>query len=53
MTAKQRMAIRFADTFAPKSKFSMFLRNRVMNLLTVPWVANLVTRGSFVDARQK
>jgi hypothetical protein len=47
---KQRMAIRFANAFAPRSKFSMFLRNRIMNLLTVPWVANVVTRGSFVDA---
>jgi 2-polyprenyl-6-methoxyphenol hydroxylase-like FAD-dependent oxidoreductase len=50
VTAKQRMAIRFANAFAPRSKFSMFLRNRIMNLLTVPWVANVVTRGSFVDA---
>lgn len=50
VTTKQRMAIRFADAFAPKSRFSMFVRNRIMNLLTIPWVANLVTRGSFVDA---
>src|SRR5262249_42331540 len=49
VTAKQRMAIRFADAFAPKSKFSMFLRNRMMSLLAVPWVSNVVTRGSFVD----
>jgi hypothetical protein len=44
------MAVRFANAFAPKTTFSMFVRNRIMNLLTVPWVANLVTRGSFVDA---
>jgi 2-polyprenyl-6-methoxyphenol hydroxylase-like FAD-dependent oxidoreductase len=50
VAAKQRMAVRFADSFAPKSKFSMFVRNRMMNLLTIPWVAHLVMGGSFVDA---
>ena len=49
VTAKQRMATRFAGTFAPKSRFSMFVNNRIMNLLTVPWVAKLVAGRSFVD----
>ena len=50
VAAKQHMAIRFAGAFAPKSRFSMFVRNRVMNLLTVPWVTKLVAGRSFVDA---
>jgi len=38
---KQKGALRFAGTFAPKSNFSMFLRNQVMKLMKIPMVANL------------
>jgi hypothetical protein len=38
---KQKSALRFAGTFAPKSKFSMFLRNQVMNLMRIPLIADL------------
>jgi 2-polyprenyl-6-methoxyphenol hydroxylase-like FAD-dependent oxidoreductase len=37
---KQNAALRLAGTFAPKSKFSLFLRNQIMKLLTIPWVAD-------------
>jgi 2-polyprenyl-6-methoxyphenol hydroxylase-like FAD-dependent oxidoreductase len=46
---KQKSALRFAGTFAPKSKFSMFLRNRVMNLMRIPWVADLAAGRSLAD----
>ncbi len=46
---KQKVALRFADTFAPKSKLSMFLRNQVMNLLRVPWVAELTAGRDLAD----
>lgn len=38
---KQRTALKFAGTFAPKSKFSMAFRNAIMNLLRIPWIADL------------
>ena len=39
---KQRSALKFAGTFAPRSKFSMAVRNAVMNLLQVGWIADMV-----------
>jgi len=41
IAAKQKAALRFAGVFAPKSRTALFLRNQVMNLLTVPWIADL------------
>ena len=38
---KQKAALRFAGTFAPKSKTSLFVRNQIMKLLTISWVADL------------
>ena len=46
---KQQVALRFGGTFAPKSKLSMFLRNQVINLLRVPWVADLAVGRDFAD----
>ena len=46
---KQKSALRFAGTFAPKSKFSMFIRNQVMNLMTIPWVAELAAGRDLAD----
>ena len=37
------------STFAPKSKFSMFLRNRIMNLMTIPLVADLAAGRDLAD----
>ena len=46
---KQKSALRFAGTFAPRSKFSMFLRNRVMTLMKIPFVANLAAGRDLAD----
>ena len=46
---KQKAALRFAGTFAPKSKFSLFLRNQIFNLLTIPWIADLAVGRDFAD----
>ena len=37
---KQRSALKFAGSFAPKSQFSMAVRNAVMNLLRIGWIAD-------------
>jgi 2-polyprenyl-6-methoxyphenol hydroxylase-like FAD-dependent oxidoreductase len=46
---KQKMALRFGGTFAPKSKLSMLLRNQVINLLRIPWVADLAAGRDLAD----
>jgi len=46
---KQKSALRFAGTFAPKSKLSMFLRNWVMNLMKIPLIANLAAGRELAD----
>lgn len=46
---KQQAAVSSAGWFAPRSRLSLFLRNQVMKLLTVPWVANTVFGRGFVD----
>lgn len=49
VTQKQRGALRFADFFAPKSKFSMLLLNQIMNLLRIQWVADLTVARDLAD----
>jgi 2-polyprenyl-6-methoxyphenol hydroxylase-like FAD-dependent oxidoreductase len=46
---KQKSALRFAGTFAPKSRFSMFLRNHVMNLMKIPLIADLAAGRELAD----
>lgn len=46
---KQKAALRFAGFFAPNSKASLFLRNRIVDLLGIPWVANLAFGREFID----
>ena len=46
---KQKGALRFAGVFAPKSKFSMFIRNQVMNLLKIPLIADLAAGRELAD----
>lgn len=46
---KQKAALRFAGFFAPKSKMSLFIRNQVINLLRIPWVADLSIAGEIAD----
>jgi 2-polyprenyl-6-methoxyphenol hydroxylase-like FAD-dependent oxidoreductase len=49
VSKKQRAARRFAGAFAPKSRTSLFLRNRLFSLFSVPWIANLVASREFSD----
>jgi 2-polyprenyl-6-methoxyphenol hydroxylase-like FAD-dependent oxidoreductase len=46
---KQKAALRFAGAFAPKSKFGLFFRNQVMNLMRIPWIASLVFSRDITD----
>lgn len=46
---KQKAALRFAGTFAPKSRWALFLQNQIMNLLRIRWVADLAIRRSLTD----
>ena len=46
---KQKAALRFAGVFAPKSKFSMFLRNQIFKLLAIPWIADRAVGRDFAD----
>lgn len=48
--AKQNAALRFAGAFAPASKLSIFVRNQIMNLFTVQWIANLTVGRQLADA---
>jgi 2-polyprenyl-6-methoxyphenol hydroxylase-like FAD-dependent oxidoreductase len=48
--SKQKTALRFADMFAPRSKLTLFIRNQVMNLMAIPWVASLAMGRGFADA---
>lgn len=49
MRKKQQAALRFAGVFAPKSKAALFLRNQLMNLLTVPRIADIAFARDFGD----
>jgi 2-polyprenyl-6-methoxyphenol hydroxylase-like FAD-dependent oxidoreductase len=46
---KQKAALRFAGTFAPKSRFALFLRNRIFNLLSIPWIADFAVGRDLAD----
>ncbi len=46
---KQQAALRFAGTFAPKSKSALFLRNQIFNLLSIGWVADLAIGRDLID----
>ena len=46
---KQKGALHFAGTFAPKSKFSMFIHNQIMKLLKIPWIADLAVGRELAD----
>jgi 2-polyprenyl-6-methoxyphenol hydroxylase-like FAD-dependent oxidoreductase len=48
ITAKQGVAERFASSFAPKTRWGLFLRNTVMNAFALPFVANRAL-GSLLD----
>jgi 2-polyprenyl-6-methoxyphenol hydroxylase-like FAD-dependent oxidoreductase len=46
---KQKAALRFAGSFAPHSQFSLFLRNQIINLMRIPWVADLAIGSGLAD----
>ncbi|MGH9698208.1 MAG: FAD-binding domain [Candidatus Acidiferrales bacterium] len=47
--AKQEAALRLAGFFAPPSNFSLFLRNQIMKLMIVPWIADLAAGRDMAD----
>lgn len=47
--AKQKAALRFASSFAPKSKLSLLLRNQLFNLMAIRWIANLAVGRDLAD----
>jgi 2-polyprenyl-6-methoxyphenol hydroxylase-like FAD-dependent oxidoreductase len=46
---KQKAALRLAGFFAPKSPTALFLRNQLINLLTIPWVADFAVARELTD----
>lgn len=46
---KQKAALRFASAFAPKTKWGLFFRNQVMNLMAIPWIADFVVNRDITD----
>ncbi len=50
VSKKQKAALRFAGTFAPKSNFALFLRNQVFRLMAIPGVADLAVGRDIADA---
>lgn len=46
---KQRSALKFAGAFAPKSKVSMFVRNKIMNLLRIGLIADFAIGRDLAD----
>ena len=47
--AKQEAALRLASFFAPRSSFSLFLRNQVMKLLGVSWIGDRTAVRDLAD----
>jgi 2-polyprenyl-6-methoxyphenol hydroxylase-like FAD-dependent oxidoreductase len=46
---KQNAALRLAGFFAPKSRLAMLVRNQVINLMTIPWIADAAIGRDLVD----
>jgi len=46
---KQKAAPRLAGFFAPRSQLALFVRNRAMSLMKIPWIANLAIRRDIAD----
>lgn len=47
--AKQKAALRFASSFAPKSGLSLFVRNQLFNLMAIRWIADLAVGRDLAD----
>lgn len=52
VAAKQKAALRFAGFFAPKSKFALFLRNQILRLMAISWIADLAVGRDIADKIQ-
>lgn len=50
LRSKQKAAVRLAPAFAPRSGMQLLLRNTIMRLFNVPFVASLVMGNSLRDA---
>ena len=46
---KQKAARRFAGAFAPRSKLALFLRNRIFDLMAIPWIADIAVGRDLAD----
>jgi 2-polyprenyl-6-methoxyphenol hydroxylase-like FAD-dependent oxidoreductase len=46
---KQKAALRFAATFAPRSKLALLLRNQIFRIIAIPWIADLVVGRDLAD----
>jgi 2-polyprenyl-6-methoxyphenol hydroxylase-like FAD-dependent oxidoreductase len=46
---KQKAALRLAGFFAPGSRLGLFFRNQVINLMAIPWIADLAIGRDLVD----
>lgn len=47
--AKQKAAPRLAGFFAPSSRLALFVRNKTMSLMNLPWIANLAISHDIAD----
>jgi 2-polyprenyl-6-methoxyphenol hydroxylase-like FAD-dependent oxidoreductase len=43
---QQKSAAGFARAFAPQTRFGLWFRNRVFNLMRIRWIADWYTRSS-------
>ena len=46
---KQNTALRLVSSFAPKTRFALFLRNQIFNLMRIPGVADIAIGNGFAD----
>jgi 2-polyprenyl-6-methoxyphenol hydroxylase-like FAD-dependent oxidoreductase len=49
VSTKQRAARRFVGAFAPKSRMSLWVRNKLFALFSIGWIAKLIAGREFTD----
>jgi 2-polyprenyl-6-methoxyphenol hydroxylase-like FAD-dependent oxidoreductase len=49
ITDKQKAAVQFASSFAPKTRLGLFFRNQITNAFKLPFVAKLAMGPSLLD----
>ena len=50
IAGKQKAAIQFAPFFAPRSRFGIFVRNQVMKLMSIPFIAEMAVGREMRDS---